>query len=94
MNWEPSERFDEWPGCRECVHWATGRCVAYPDRIPFPIIAGLVDHMIPRPGQVGDTVFTQTDLERWVQTRERVPARPPATSPTPIPLSSASRRTK
>ena len=73
MNWEPSERFDEWPGCRACTHWAGGRCVAFPERIPFPIIAGLVDHMVPRPGQVGDTVFEPMDFQIWRRTRQRVP---------------------
>jgi hypothetical protein len=31
--------------------------VAFPDRIPLAIFAGEVDHLVVRPGQVGDTVF-------------------------------------
>jgi hypothetical protein len=32
-------------------------CAAYPDRIPLAIASGEVDHLVVRPGQVGDTVF-------------------------------------
>jgi hypothetical protein len=31
--------------------------VAYPTQIPIPIASGEVDHLVVRPGQVGDTVF-------------------------------------
>jgi hypothetical protein len=74
MNWEPSDRFDEWQGCRACIHYDCGRCVAYPKRIPLLILSGEVDHMVPRPWQVGDTVFEPIDFVRWVETGERVPA--------------------
>jgi len=73
-DWERSEHFDEWPGCRGCVYYDRARCVAYPDRIPLIILSGEVDHFVPRPGQVGETVFTPLDLEVWHATRERVPA--------------------
>jgi hypothetical protein len=79
MNWERSERFDEWGGCLVCVHWRYGKCAAYPERIPFPIIAGQVDHLVPRPGQVGDTVYEEIDLEQWGETGQRVAASSPAT---------------
>jgi hypothetical protein len=32
-------------------------CAAYPTRIPIIIASGDVDHLVVRPGQVGDTVF-------------------------------------
>ena len=81
MSWEPSEQFDDWPGCRLCSHWRGGRCAAYPERIPLAIIAGQVDHMVVRPGQVGDTVFELMDLDTWYRTRRRVPAVSSAGSP-------------
>ena len=55
------------------MYWNKGRCIAYPQRIPFMIISGQTDHMIPRPGQVGDTVFTPVDRQVWRETRQRVP---------------------
>ncbi len=75
MNWEPSDRFDEWQGCIGCAHYRHGRCAAYPKAIPLPIISGQVDHMVPRPGQVGDIVFEPMDTEIFFRTGERVPAR-------------------
>jgi hypothetical protein len=47
--------------------------VAYPKGIPLPIISGEVDHMVLRPGQVGDIVFEPMDVEVWRRTRQRVP---------------------
>lgn len=73
MNWEPSSRYDEWPGCRYCAHWRAGRCVAYPARIPLIILDGQVDHLMPRPGQIGETVFEPMDVEHWRLTGERRP---------------------
>jgi hypothetical protein len=32
-------------------------CVAFPHRIPIQIVSGEIDHLVVRPGQVGDTVF-------------------------------------
>jgi hypothetical protein len=78
MNWEPSERFDEWQGCLGCVHWRGGTCVAYPRGVPLMIVGGEVDHMVPRPGQVGDTVFEPIDWEVYHTTRQRVPSASPA----------------
>jgi hypothetical protein len=72
-DWEPSDRFDEWPSCRGCVHYQRARCVAYPDRIPFMIMSGQADHFVVRPGQVGDTVFEPLDLQWWLKTGERRP---------------------
>jgi hypothetical protein len=74
MTWEPSERFGEWQGCRGCAHYRQARCVAYPERIPLVILSGEVDHMVPRPGQVGDTVFEPMDWEVFRATGQRVPA--------------------
>jgi hypothetical protein len=31
--------------------------VAFPHRIPVQIVSGEIDHLVVRPGQVGDTVF-------------------------------------
>jgi hypothetical protein len=36
------------------------------------ILSGEVDHLIPRPGQVGDVTFAPIDLDVWEQTGERV----------------------
>jgi hypothetical protein len=74
MNWEPSEGIDEWPGCLGCAHRRVGKrlwCAAYPEGIPFIIIAGQVDHLVPRPGQVGKTVYEPLDLQHWLKTKER-----------------------
>ena len=81
MNWKPSARFDEWQGCRACIHFDRVRCAAYPTAIPLQILSGEVDHMVPRPGQVGDIVFEPIDVEEWVRTGRRVPA-PSAPAPT------------
>ena len=70
-DWEPSGRYDEWPTCRSCAHWQGNRCIAYPKAIPFRIVSGQTDHMVPRPGQVGETVFEPMDLEHWRLTGER-----------------------
>ena len=75
MNWERSPWADDWPGCYECANYAKGRCTAFPERIPFAIFSGQVDHLVPRPGQVGVTVFEQMDVEHWLATGERVPLR-------------------
>ena len=32
-------------------------CIAYPEQIPIVIAPGAVDHLVLRPGQMGDTVF-------------------------------------
>jgi hypothetical protein len=49
---------ERWGGCRRCVHFRPDfTCVAYPERIPLQIASGEVDHLVVRPGQVGDTVF-------------------------------------
>ena len=78
MNWERSEHYEEWGGCLGCAHYLRGRCVAYPNSIPLPIVSGEVDHMVPRPGQVGETVYEPMDIEVWRETGERVPAEVPA----------------
>ena len=78
MNWERSERFAEWGGCLTCVHYRQGRCVAYPTVIPLPIFSGEVDHLVPRPEQIGETVYEPMDLQVWRETGERVPAKVPA----------------
>jgi hypothetical protein len=81
MNWEPSDRFGEWRGCRGCVHYDRGRCTAYPERIPLLILSGEGDHIYKRPGQVGDTVFEPMDFEVWIETGQRVPARAASAEP-------------
>jgi hypothetical protein len=69
-DWERSEGAEDWPGCRGCVHYNRMRCVAYPDRIPLIIASGEVDHLVPRPGQVGETVFASLDLQHWLKTKQ------------------------
>jgi hypothetical protein len=71
-------RDEAWPGCRFCVHWRAARCVAYPTGIPLAILSGEVDHLVPRPGQVGDVTFEEIDVDVWEQTGERVPVRQPS----------------
>jgi hypothetical protein len=47
-----------WGGYLKCVHVRRDdTCIAYPRQIPIPIASGEVDHLVVRPGQVGDTVF-------------------------------------
>ena len=74
-NWVRSDRFDEWPGCFQCGHYfGGGRCAAFPERIPQPIMFGEVDHFVPRPGQVGETVFEPMDVEYFLRTGKRAAA--------------------
>jgi hypothetical protein len=48
----------DWGGCRKCVHFRKDfTCPAFPERIPIQIASGEIDHLVVRPGQVGDTVF-------------------------------------
>jgi hypothetical protein len=75
MNWEPSEQFDEWQGCIGCGHYRRARCIAYPNAIPLIILSGEVDHMVPRPGQVGEMVFEPMDWDIFLATGQRVPQR-------------------
>ena len=72
MNWEPSDQADEFGGCHSCVHYQRGgRCTAFPKRIPLPIFAGDIDHMVVRPGQTGSDIFEPIDIEVWQATGER-----------------------
>ena len=59
-NWQRSVAPDErWGGCRLCQHLRGDMSsIAFPDRIPLTIVADEVDHMVVRPGRVGDTVYT------------------------------------
>ena len=60
-------RDQRWGGCRRCIHFRRdGTCAAYPAQIPIPIASGEVDHLVVRPGQVGDTVFAPHVTERTV----------------------------
>ena len=60
-------RSELWGGCRACVHFRKDTtCAAYPDGIPIVIASGDVDHLVVRPGQVGDTVFEPHVTERAV----------------------------
>ena len=72
-DWKRSENADRWYGCFNCGHFRGNRCVAYPERIPFLIASGQVDHSVPRPGQVGDTVFVPFDVKVFRETGQRVP---------------------
>ena len=58
-NWKRTvPRGQSWGGCRVCKHVRPGMtCAAYPDRISLAIASGEVDHLVVRPGQVGETVF-------------------------------------
>lgn len=81
MNWERSDGFEEWPGCFGCAHLRRGgraHCVAFPDGIPFAIASGEIDHLVPRPGQVGTTVFEPLDLQHLLKTKERRVLKPTA----------------
>jgi hypothetical protein len=80
VNWDRSPEFDRFDGCRFCVHYrGLLQCTAYPERIPLDILSGEVDHMIPRPGQVGEIVFGPMDIEIWRHTGQRLPASPSGT---------------
>ena len=58
-------------------------CPAYPDRIPLVIVAGEIDHLVVRPGQVGDTVFEpKPDRRREPVAAPAASATAPPTSPT------------
>jgi hypothetical protein len=63
-DWKRSVPRDQsWGGCRKCAHFRNdGTCVAFPERIPIQIASGEIDHLVVRPGQVGDTVFEPLPL--------------------------------
>jgi hypothetical protein len=46
-------------------------------RIPLVILSGEIDHLVPRPGQVGTVTFEPIDLDVWERTGEREPERRP-----------------
>jgi hypothetical protein len=74
VSWERSDGFEDWPGCFGCAHLRRGgraHCAAYPDGIPFAIASGEIDHLVPRPGQIGETLFEPLDLQHWLATKER-----------------------
>ncbi len=51
-------RAQAWGGCRLCRHFRPDfTCAAFPQGIPIAIASGEVDHLVPRPGQVGDVLF-------------------------------------
>jgi hypothetical protein len=51
---EPYERGLLVPACGNCGnHDGFFRCAAFPQRIPFPILAGELDNLEPRPGDGG-----------------------------------------
>jgi hypothetical protein len=70
-NWQRSlPRTERWGGCRVCKHFRPDMtCAAYPRRIPIVIASGEVDHLIVRPGQVGDTVFEVVEQPTGSQER-------------------------
>jgi hypothetical protein len=81
VTWEPVPNAENFPGCLGCGHLRRGRrahCAPYPDGIPLAIASGQVDHMVPRPGQIGEKVFEPIDVEVWQATGERRPASQPA----------------
>lgn len=59
MSWQKSPDFEtKWLGCAHCEHQLGGAtCKAYPAAIPLLIYSGDVDHLMSRPGQIGDWVF-------------------------------------
>ena len=58
-NWTRSiPKGQSWGGCLACKHFRYDMtCAAYPERIPIRIASGEIDHLVVRPGQIGDTVF-------------------------------------
>ena len=63
-------------GCGRCQHLRRDMsCIAFPDRIPIVIASGKINHLVVRPGQVGDTVFAPlTDKEARRREADRVAA--------------------
>lgn len=55
--WSDKERYEMGlliPSCGNCRHHdGFFRCAAFPRGIPFPILAGGLDHLEPRPGNGG-----------------------------------------
>jgi hypothetical protein len=74
QSWDRSDGFDEWQGCLGCANYRSGRCDAFPNGIPLPIISSEIDHLRPRPGQVSEMVFEPLNVEHWRSTGERRPA--------------------
>ncbi len=68
-DWKRSNPYTElWGGCRACVHLRKDiTCIAFPERIPIMIASGEADHLVVRPGQVGDTVFERKPVREPVR---------------------------
>ncbi len=80
-NWERTvPRGQSWGSCADCMHLGPQMtCSAFPDRIPLAIVSGEVDHLVVRPGQVGDTIFERKPSRRRVSAG--VVARPGTSEP-------------
>ena len=51
-------RGQSWGGCRVCKHFQPDMtCIAFPRRIPIAIASGELDHLVVRPGQVGEITW-------------------------------------
>jgi hypothetical protein len=62
------DRATRWRGCRACIHFRKDMtCAAFPYRIPIHIASGEVDHLVVRPGQVGDTFFEPIPVREPVE---------------------------
>ncbi len=68
------------PVCASCIHDAGDRCKAYPEGIPYRLLAGLQHHTSIELDQMGGTVFEQDpalpapDASVWEQAEEEEPA--------------------
>lgn len=45
--------------CASCLYNLGGSCFAYPEKIPYEIISGQIEHNAILPDQVGDYIWRQ-----------------------------------
>ena len=68
--------------CYECIHYlGSGKCLAYPKKIPWSILSGDEDHEKKRKGQKGNFVHVQIKpIYFSINIHKRSPLHTPAIS--------------
>lgn len=58
--------------CVTCLYFAGNTCFAYPERIPYEIISGQMDHNAILPGQVGDYIWREFSESALTELLEKI----------------------